>query len=162
MKKRKNSFLDQVAECDPEMAEIIAEMKQDEAAGALRYPPQSDRDVRDWRDAWLYSFKRASLHPSDFMRLENGRITCVVWIGSGFNDNVARVIETIAQRLGADLNLLELRLISTNISDQGLQRLKTFLPKATITQYTEEARQADPRLAYADPAKAKEMFPDNR
>ncbi len=161
MKKQKKSFLDMVAESDPEMAEIVAGMKRDEAAGILRYAPWSYRECRDWRDTWLYSFRRADLHPTDFVRLEDGKVTCVVWIGRDFNDRLVGVLEKIAGRLGADHDLTELRLIGTNVSEQAIQHLKAFLPKATITHYSEEAREANPRLAYADPAKAKEMFPDN-
>src|SRR5262245_56379107 len=109
--KPKKPFLDMVAESDPEMAEIVEEMKRDEAAGKLRYPPWSHRECRDWRDAWLYSFGRASLHPSDFMKLENGKVTCVVWIGKNFNDDVVGVVENIAERLGPDRDIAELRLI---------------------------------------------------
>lgn len=147
MKKQKKPFLDMVAESDPEMAEIVGEMNRDEAAGTLRYAPSSHRECRDWRDAWPYSFRRGDLHPTDAIRLEDGKVSCVVWLGRHFNDKLVRVMERIAGRLGADRDLAELRLIGTTLREQALQRLKAFAPKATITQYSEEAPDANPRLS---------------
>lgn len=160
LKITKKSFWEQVVEFDPEMAEIVEEIRRDYRSGILRDAPRSYRDCSDWRDAWLYVFKRASLHPTDFMRLEAGKVTCVVWIGMNFDDKMVAITEKVANYLGVNQDLAELRLIGVNISNEGLRRLKALLPKARITQHSEEIREANPRLAYADPSKAEEMFPE--
>src|SRR6185436_9019883 len=108
--KQTKSFLDRVAESDPEMADIVAEIRRDRAAGVLRDQPWTHKACKDWWDVWLYIFRRARLHPDDHIRLKGDIATHVVWIGPDFNDKMVDLLEKIWLRLGTNRQLRELRL----------------------------------------------------
>lgn len=149
-KEEKKSFFDRVLDDTPppEVAEIIEKIKRDRAAGASRYMPWSHRECRDWRDAWLYSFRRGHLNASRHMRLENNSVTHVVWIREDFSDKLIGSLEKIAERLGPDRNLIELRLIRTRVTSQGIERLKAILPNASIRACTKEEEQQNPNIKW--------------
>lgn len=158
--KRKKSFLDQISESSPEAAEIAEEIRRERESDVTRDAPRTYLGCSDWRDAWLYVFKRASLHPTDFIGLKNGKVVCVVLWGREFNDGVVELLTKVAKRLPIDSDQSELRLIETSISDQGEGKLRVLFPKTVIKRYSDADRDAHPRLSYADPVKAKKMFPD--
>jgi hypothetical protein len=157
--ERKKSFLDQVAETTPGMSEIVAEIKRERKSGAIRDAPQTLDRCADWRDGWLYIFQSASLHPADFLRVEDGRVTCVVLVGGSFGDQSIGIAEEIAARLGPDEDLLELRLVATRVTESGAERMRRVIPRAQINTFTGADREGNPRVAYADPGKARRMFP---
>ena len=92
--------------------------------------------------------------------MEADKVTCVVWFGQEFDDKIVKVLERIGERLGPDNDLRELRLIGSGVTEEGKRTLATLIPNATITSHSEEEAERNPRLTYADPARAKEMFPD--
>ncbi len=157
--KSKKHFLDLIAESDPDFAEIAGQLKADYAKGALRTSPRTHADCKDWWDVWLYIFRRCRLHPDDQIKVEGDKVISVVWIGPDFNDKVVALLEQIAMRLGPSGDVTELRLIRHRVSEHGIKRLKVVLPRATISEYTDADYDAKPWLAYADPKKAKQMFP---
>lgn len=154
-------LLNIAAECDPESAAILKEMKSDYDKGLIRDSPRSYADCRDWWDGWLYFYRRCHAHPDDQIWVQEGKVTCVVWIGRDFNDKAIGLLERIAARLGSNNELVEIRLIRTGVSDLGVNKLRTLFPAAKFSLYSQAEYDARPWLAYADPIKAREMFPSS-
>ncbi|EDY16883.1 hypothetical protein CfE428DRAFT_5512 [Chthoniobacter flavus Ellin428] len=145
--KPKTSRFDELAKDDPELAEILAEIRQKKEAGIIRDAPKTYRDCKDWRDAWLYAFMRAKLHPDRHMRLNGDAVLCVAWIGPAFNDKIVAALEKTAPLLGENRDLRELRLIATAVTGDGMERLKALFPKAAITVHSWEDDRREPSLS---------------
>lgn len=144
--KPPKSRFEELAKDDPELAEILSEIKQKKEAGIIRDAPRTYRDCKDWRDAWLYTFMRAKLHPDRHMQLNGDAAVCVAWIGPDFNDKIVASLEKIAPLVGRNEDLRELRLIATTVTGDGMERLKTIFPKAAITVHSWEEKRRNPSL----------------
>ena len=144
--KSKKTPFEELAKDDPELAEILSEIKQKREAGIIRVPPRTYRHCKDWRDAWLYAFMRAELHPDRHMQLNGDAVVRVAWIGPDFNDKSVASLEKIAPLVGKNNDLRELRLIATAVTGDGMERLKAIFPKAAITMHSWEDKQRDPSL----------------
>ncbi len=67
-----------------------------------------------------------------------------------FDDKLVGILEKIASRLGPDNDLVEMRLIKTRVTPQGVEKLKTILPKAVIKFYSREEAKKDPTIEYVN------------
>ena len=149
-RKKPSAFLDRVAKSSRELADCVEEIKQEYAAGKLHHAPRKSWDCKSWLHVWLYAFRRAHLYPEDHMKIADGKVTCVAWVGPDFSDELVVLLERCAQRLGPDLDLLELRLVRTHVGAQGIERLRTLFPRAKIIPYTEEQESQNPNIVYVN------------
>jgi hypothetical protein len=151
MRKRTKDFdfLQMVADSDPGMAEIVQEIRRDYATGRLRHQPWRWDQCHSWLDAWLYIYRRVCLDYEAHLMWEDDRVRCAVQIGPDFNDKTVDLLERLADRLGAGLDLQELRLIGTRVTDRGLQRLERLFPNARIARYSWEDCDTHPEISYA-------------
>ena len=158
----KKDFLDQIIESgDPEMAALAKEIRREYAEGIKRHPPRRYLDSKDWRDAWLFTVAKVHGIPDDFEMVMDGRVVRVVWIGRRFDDDSITPLERVAEKLGPDADLKELRLIDTRVTAPGIARLKLIAPHVDVLTYTAQDLKQNPRLGYGDPKKAEAMYPDD-
>ena len=148
-----------VEDADPEIADLLREIKHDREAGLIRDAPFSYRGCKDWHDAWLYSFRLGRLHPDDHMMIRSDKVRVVVWSGRDFNDWIVDRLSKVAARLGPDRNVRELRMINCHVSPKARKSLHQIIPHARLVDYSFDDWWNDSRLSYADPKKVAEMFP---
>jgi hypothetical protein len=143
------AFLKMVADSSPEMAEIVGEIKNDYATGRRREQPWRWDQCRSWLDGWLYIYRRVRLEYGDHLLWENEKVKCAVQVGPDFNDKTVGLLERLAGRLGPGLDLQELRLIGSRVSDKGLEGLRRLFPNAKISRYSLKERDSHPEILYA-------------
>jgi hypothetical protein len=148
MNKSKKSPLDKLVELHPEYAETVARIRADEAAGLILDPCRTYKECRTWKQAWVYIFYRAHKDPDNFMQFEGEKVIRIVFIGRDFTDKQVYLLEKIAGCVGVNNDLLELRLIETSITPQGVGKLQAMLPKAAINFYTREDAKNDETIEY--------------
>ena len=137
------------AETD-EIMKMIEEYRAKEAGGVFEYPKRTYKEVRSWRQAWIFSFYMVRLDHTDFLMSEDTIVRCVVWPGREFNDKIIDVLEKIADRIGLDTNLKELRLIETGASSAGTEKLAKILPHAAIKCFTQEQAKGNRAIKYVN------------
>lgn len=152
MRKRKKNFdfLQMVADSDPEMAEMVQEIRNDYASGRSREQPWRWDQCRSWLDGWLYIYRRVCLDYHQHLRWEGEKVRCAIQVGPDFNDKTVEWLERLSTRLGPGADLAELRLIGTRVSEDGLQRLHRLFPNAKIGRYSWEDAQQHPDLGHAN------------
>jgi hypothetical protein len=129
---------------------LIEEYRAKDAAGAFEHPKRSYKEVRSWRDAWIFSFYLAHLDHTDFMLSEHGVVRCVVWPAQQFNDKLINTLGKIASQIGPDKDLKELRLIETEATPAGIQKLREIAPNASIKLFTHDEAKKDKRIEYVN------------
>ena len=75
---------------------------------------------------------------------------CVVWPGLEFDDQIIDVLGKIAEQIGPNNDLIEMRLIGTKVTHNGVAKLKSILPKAVINTYSREEAEKDDALKYVN------------
>lgn len=148
--KKKLLSLDEISKIDPELAKEISDYKSKEAAGVIEYPRRTYKECRSWKEAWIYVFHRASRAHRDYLKSEGENVTCVVLVGRNFDDDIVNILGKIADRIGVNNDVKEMRLIGTRITPLGIERLKNILPKAGIECYSLEQAKAHPKLKYVN------------
>ena len=147
--KKGPSDSDKISEAETaEITRMIAEYRAKEAAGLFEYPKRTYKEVRSWREAWIFIFYVAHLAHEDFLKSENGKVKCVVWPVREFNDKLVGVLEKIADRIGPDNDLAEIRLIETGVTAAGIEKLKKILPNAAIRSFSREEAKKDKGIEY--------------
>jgi hypothetical protein len=143
-------FLKMVADRNPDMAEVVAQIKDDYASGKIREQPWRWDRCHSWLDGWLYIYRRVWLDYSEHMRWEDGdKVRCVVQVGPDFTDKTVGLLERLSKRLGPGLDLSELRLINTKVTSGGLRRLTRLFPNAKIKTYSRDEHERNPELSFA-------------
>jgi hypothetical protein len=150
---RKKAFLDMVAQSEPQLADLVGEVKRDHASGKLRFAPRTYLDCRDWWDAWLYIFRRGRTGADHNLRVENDKVTHVALVGPDFNDAIVQIVERLVLRLGENRDLTELRLIRTRLTAKGVGRLKNLFPNSQVIVFTKEQEDRDPSIIWVDGTK---------
>ena len=133
-----------------EIKNLIAEYRAKETARQFEYPKRTYNEVRSWREAWVFIFYLAHLAHEDFLKSEDGKVKCVVWPVREFNDKLIGVLEKIAERIGSNHDLTEIRLIETGVTSAGIEKLKNFLPNATVKLFSREQARKDKRIEYVN------------
>lgn len=134
----------------PETAEIFAGIRADEAAGLAFEPCQTARQCQTWKDAWVYIFYRAHHYCSHFLQFDGEKVVCVVLIGPEFKDKLLGLLEKMAERIGVNNDLKELRLIETEFTPGGIERLKAILPKASFNYFTRQEADQNRAIKYVN------------
>jgi len=150
MKTKAKSRLERLAELCPETAEIVARIQADKADGFIPEPRRTFKECLSWPEAWAFVFHRACLSYRDFLRWEGNKIVCVVWPDPEFDDQIVDVLGKIAERIGRNNDLTEMRLIGTKITPQGVVQLKSIFPKASINSYSREEAERNDTLKYVN------------
>src|SRR5262245_25577422 len=98
MRKRKKNFdfLQRVADSDPEMAEIVQEIRDDYASGRSREQPWRWDQCRSWLDGWLYIYRRVFLDYHQHLRWEGETVRCAIQVGPDFNDKTVGWLERLS------------------------------------------------------------------
>jgi len=131
-----------------EIKKLIAEYRAREAAGEFEYPKRTYKEVQTWREAWIFIFYVAHLDHNCFLKSEDRKVKCVVWSVKQFNDKLVGVLEKIAERIGPDNDVTEIRLIETAVTSAGIEKLKKILPQASIQSFTSEQAKKDKKIEY--------------
>jgi len=119
---------------DPELREVMEEVAADRFAGKLKEPPRRKQDCRNFYDACCYIYKVAHLSPNDSMVVENGIVERVDWPGREFSDkHVALLEEFICTHGLRPEKLIELRLRTTRVTSEGVERLRRLLPQTKVS-----------------------------
>jgi hypothetical protein len=150
MKEKVKSGLEILSELYPETAEIVARIQAGKAEGFIPKSRRTFKECRSWPEAWEFVFRRACVHYDNFLKWEGNKIVCVVWPGPEFNDQIVGVFEKIAERIGPNNDLIEMRVIGTKVTPQGVAKLKSILPKAAINSHSREAAEKDNALKYVN------------
>ena len=124
-------------------------IRRDRASGRLRDQPWRWSQCRSWVDGWLYIYRRVCLDYTQHLRWEGETVYCAVQYGPDFNDRAVGWLERLATRLGPCLDLQDLRLIGTRVSDPGIVRLGHLFPNAKIRRYTFTDLHRDPAIGDA-------------
>ena len=148
--KKKGLSLDDISKIDPELAKEILDFRAKEAAGLIEYPRRTFKECRSWREAWIYIFHRARVEHSYYLKSDGGKVTCVVWPKADFNDELINSLRKIADRMGVNNDVNEMRLIGTRVTPLGIEKLKNILPKASIECYSLEQAKVHPKLKYVN------------
>ncbi len=139
---------DKLAKLFPEAASAIVKVRADNASGAMPKMRETFQECNNWPEAWVYIFRCAFLQCDDHLQFENDKIVCVVWPVPAFDDNLVEVLEKIANRIGPDQGLREIRLINTMVTEHGAEKLKTVLPNASIRFISREEARRDQTIEY--------------
>ena len=150
MKDKAKTPLERLEELCPETAEVIAQIAADKAAGFIPESRRTYKDCRSWPEAWVFVFELAGVHYENFLKWENKKIVCVVWSVADFDDRIVDVLGEIADRIGPNNDLIDMRIIGTKVTPQGAAKLKIFLPKATVNFYSPEDAEKDETLEYVN------------
>jgi hypothetical protein len=133
-----------------EIMKMIDDYRAKEATGAFEYPKHTYKEVCSWRQAWIFAFYIVHLDHTDFLMSEAEIVRCVVLPGREFNDRIINVLKKIADRIGLDNNLKEIRLIETGASSAGIENLAKILPNASIKLFTQEQAKKNRGIKYVN------------
>jgi hypothetical protein len=150
----------EIAAIDPELLEVMDEVDRELADGVFIFPPRTILECRDWWDGWLHFLSRSGLSPADYHWQADGRVKCVVLVGTLFDGRAVSLLESLAKRLGPDPDLIELRLVGAQLESKSIARLAVLMPNAKISIFSEADHASNRRLGYADPQRARLMIPD--
>ena len=120
-------------ETDLEMREIIENVAADAYAGKLKEPPRRKQDCKSFYDACCYIFKTTDINANDSMLVVNGVVERMDWFGREFSDKHVDLLQEFVENWLSPRGLVEIRLISTRVTSEGLERLRRLLPHVHIT-----------------------------
>jgi len=150
MEPKTKSRLEILAESCPETVDIVARIQADKAEGFIPESRRIFEECRSWPEAWEFAFRGAGVHYGNFLQWGDKRVVCVVWPGLEFDDQIIDVLGKIAEQIGPNNDLIEMRLIGTKVTHKGVAKLKSILPKAVINTYSREEEEKDDALKYVN------------
>lgn len=134
---------------DPEIREALLEIQADRKAGKLKAVPRKASDCHTVEDLCFYVFKLAQLDGSCQMLNTAAGVERWVWMGREFNDRLVSIVEEVASKISNKDELKELRLVATQVTANGAQRLRCVFPKAKVNEYTAEDDKRNWQLSQA-------------
>lgn len=133
---------------DPELRIVAEDYLKQKKEGKIGKRLRKS-DCRCLKDLCLLIFQKAQLNGEHQMLEKDEFVKIWVWVGHDFRDKLVDVVEEIAPQLSDGSELVELRLVATRVSNNGVQRLRRVFPNAEVTVYSDEEDRANWQLSQA-------------
>ena len=133
----------------PEIKQAFEEIQKEKREGSYKSPPKTAEDCHSMEDLARYVFKLARLDGEYQMLIAGPSLQRWVWSGHTFTDRFVKVVAEVAPRLPDRDALKEFRLVATRVTSAAVERLRTALPRSTVTVYADEESNKDWQLSQA-------------